>query len=123
MSETVWTEKRLEFLATLMGENVPLQEIADRIGISKRAVEGRLYWNRMTPEARAKRREAINARRRENHAKAERRITIEQVQVSARPSGEQIRQRDMRMAMPHRDLTAILCGDPKIGFSALDQRA
>lgn len=123
MSKTIWTKELLDRLAQLMAENLPVQAIADRMGISKKAVEGRLYWDRMTPEALAKRRAAVNARRRELHEKADRRITIEQVQVSARPSDEQIKQRDMRLAMPYRDLTASFFGDPPIGFSALDQRA
>lgn len=123
MSETVWTEKRLEYLALLKAQDLPIQEIADLIGVTKRTVENRFYWDRMTPEGRIKRRQNINARRRELHAKTDKRITVEQVQVAARPSEEQIKQRDVRNAMPYRDLTAFMLGDPPIGFSALDQRA
>lgn len=116
-----WTEDRLATLNAKYAEGIPLQDIADHLGTSKRTVENRLYWLRMTPERRAARREKINEYRR-SLKKGDTRVTIEQVQVSARPSDEQIRQRDTRMAMPHRDLTAILCGDPPLGFSALDAR-
>ncbi|WP_425991328.1 hypothetical protein [Afipia sp. DC4300-2b1] len=117
-----WTEERLAKLNAEYAEGIPLQDIADHLGTSKRTVENRLYWLRMTPERRAARRQKINEYRRALK-KEDTRVTIEQVQVSARPSEEQLRQRDAREMLPYRDLTAMLCGDPPIGLSALDQRA
>lgn len=114
-----WTDERLATLNAKYAEGIPLQDIADHLGTSKRTVENRLYWLRMTPERRAARRQKINEYRRALK-KGDTRVTIEQVQVSARPSEEQLRQRDAREMLPYRDLTAMLCGDPKIGESALD---
>lgn len=116
-----WTEDRLATLNAKYAEGVPLQDIADMIGTSKRTVENRLYWLRMSPERRAARRQKINEYRRS--IKKDTRVTIEQVQVSARPTADQLRDRDIRLSLPPRDLTAAFFGDPPVGRSALETRA
>ncbi len=122
MGETVWTAKRLEFLYLLRAQKVTVQEIADRLCLKKRVVENRLYWDKLTPLERTARRAKINERRRAEKLASETRITVEKIDVSARPTVEQIRSRDLRATLPYRDLTAMLCGDPPLGMSALDAR-
>ena len=39
-----------------------------------------------------------------------------------RPPDEVLAEREYRERLPHRDLTAAVCGDPKPGYSALDRR-
>lgn len=39
-----------------------------------------------------------------------------------RPSAQQFIDRDIRLALPARDLTGLILGDPPIGRSALDKK-
>lgn len=121
MNATVWDEKKLKRLYEMRKQNVRIDDMAADLGVKKRTLERRLYWDSMTPEKRKARQERIYARRREE-AKGNRRIIVEQVAVSERPGAEQIRDRDERMTLAPRDLTALFCGDPLPGHSALDKR-
>lgn len=121
MNATVWDEQRLARMNKLRADGVPLKDIANRLGVKQRTLERRLYWDDMTPDKRKARRDRIYQRRREL-ALEQPRVMIELVQVSARPTPEQIRDRDLRMMMPPRDFTALFCGDPPIGRSALDMK-
>lgn len=40
----------------------------------------------------------------------------------ARATEDMLRRRDERMSAPFRDLTAAICGDPRVGQSALDRK-
>lgn len=121
MNATVWNEQKLKRLYEMRGRNVRIEDIAESLGVNKRTLERRLYWDSMSPDQRKARRDKIYARRREE-AKDNRRIIVEQVVVSERPGAEQIRDRDERMMLAPRDLTAMFCGDPLPGHSALDKR-
>lgn len=47
---------------------------------------------------------------------------LELVNTLDRPSIEQFIDRDIRMALPARDLTGLILGDPPVGRSALDKK-
>ena len=117
----VWSEQRLATLYAMKAAGASIGEIAKAMGVLAKSVDGRLRYDAMTPAQRDERRSRVRARAIERVP--DRRALHDKVLVDARPSDEQIKQRDVRMAMPYRDLTAFMLGDPPIGFSALDQRA
>jgi hypothetical protein len=91
------------------------------IEISCVAVTGRHRWLTMTPEEREVRRALHLANRRAQEA-AVVKERVERRVASPRPSPEQLYDRDQRLALSPRSLTAALLGDPLPGRSALDRR-
>ena len=96
------------------------RKIGLALGRTKSAVTARLKLLNSTPEERKE----INknkrcgkkdtyVRRSDNHDRP----------VDIAPSPEAVRDRDVRSMSPYRDLSGAFFGDPKVGCSALDQRA
>ena len=104
-----WSAAELNRLKELIGIGMPYREIAAELGRTTRAVNhkgGKL--------------------RKKMRIKPVKAVAVEQRQApwsraSARPSDEQIADRDRR-AVAERSLTAEVFGDPEPGRSALDQR-
>lgn len=84
-------------------------------------------WTRQEDET-ARRMDEQNKPRREigrvigrsHHAVASRLRYLATLDRDWTPTPEMIEDRNVRALLPHRDLTAAFCGDPKIGQSALD---
>ena len=129
-----WTDAEWHKAKDLLTRN-STQAVAVMVGRGVGSLKEKIRWEGMTQDARDRRHAQINARRaafraanpRPKKRKSERdkhkspRI-IEYVSGGARPGPELEAERARRNAIEHRDLTAAFFGDPKPGFSALDQR-
>lgn len=116
-----WTPEELQTLTTLMGR--PLREqMAALPGRSKDSIIDKRRILRMTPEQKAKMRAMQTARAKTYYGKHFTKVEYFLPSTGATASSDMLRERDKRVAIPPRDLTAALCGDPLPGFSALDRR-
>ncbi len=97
--------------------------------ITDASVRHRYRWIRMTPAERKKRKDMLNARRRQerpsraleaaHRACAEDTIIVRSIKIPP----ETLADRARRYALEPRSLSASLLGDPLPGYSALDQMA
>ena len=113
-----WSADELETLHRMLAENKTRVEIAEALGCARARVDGRIRFERKTPEQRLaeKKRHAEWFRHRKGvHSYQESTISL------SRPTPELIEEAKLR-AMAPRSLTAEFFGDPGIGFSALDRR-
>lgn len=91
------------------------------ISISCPQIYNRYRWLTMTPAQRDHRRHTINSRRREIQASKASAQSDAVHHTKACPIA--LAERDRRLALAPRSLSAALCGDPLPGYSALDRRA
>ncbi|MDE5451306.1 hypothetical protein GWE18_00245 [Bradyrhizobium sp. CSA112] len=104
----------------LIGRGHDVASIALMIGRSREQVKGKIRWENMSAEKRQARRDRINARRNES---GEYRSTPrpDKPTITHRAPPEALAERAMRLSAPQ-TLTGAFCGDPPIGFSALDRK-
>lgn len=108
----VWTDE-IDRQARSMLATHSIEEIAKVIGCARSTCYARIDGKKYTPEHRKK-------QSCEYRTKYPARSDVET--IDPRPSVDLIRDRDVRAMLPHRDLTAAMFGDPKIGLSALEGR-
>lgn len=113
MKRKMWTQDEIDSVYRLKEAGMTPQQIAKQIGRSQTAVYFRLA-GKYDPEHRAKR----NAEYRMEYPSR-----AVDMPVDARPPMEVIAERNRRMSLPCRDLTASLFGDPPVGLSALERRS
>ena len=118
MMKNFWSPDELETLHRMLAENKTRVEIAEALGCARARIDGRIRFERKTPEQRLeeKKRKAEWFRHRTGI-----RSYREQTISSSRPSYELIEEAKLR-AMAPRSLTAEFFGDPPKGWSALDRR-
>jgi len=112
-----WTQEEIQLALKLAAEGVSQREIGLQVGRSASSVSVKLYFVRMDAAAIETYRRRRSARRKVGNP-----VVEKSIQVVNRPTPEMIRDRDVRAMLPHRDLTAAMFGDPKIGLSALEGR-
>lgn len=113
-----WGPKEWGRVKHLLDRGHSVASIALMIGRSKEQIKGKIRWETMSEEKREARRERINARRQANVPSTSRRYTPS---ITHRAHPEAIAEREKRMIAPQ-TLTGAFCGDPPIGFSALDRK-
>jgi hypothetical protein len=125
-SKDRWTDYDRARLLEMKAEGKFFSEIGRRLGRSKNAVAEQWRWLSKGEEWRARRRVETAAYRR-RWGKTQRREYLDHNQqrfvaeVVNRPSQELLADATKRLIAP-RTLTGSLCGDPPVGYSALDRR-
>jgi hypothetical protein len=119
-----WTKSESDEALRLADAGSSNDEIASLLERTPRAVAHHVCLRRLGPARKAEyNRKRNEQRQKDREAWATTRLEItHEASIIYRPTPEMLADRDRRMAMPHRDLTAVLCGDPKIGQSALEGR-
>jgi hypothetical protein len=114
-----WGAQEWKRVQHLISRGHSVASIALMIGRSKEQVKGKIRWETMDEEKRKARRDRINAR---NHAREKhlpkRHYTPT---ITHRAPAEAVADRELRMMAPQ-TLTGAFCGDPPIGYSALDRK-
>lgn len=123
MNRNKWTEEDIATLDRMLAQGYCNAEIAPKVGRSKYAVQTYRRDRARTDEDKAAKRRRANelARLRNDKPKTGRLAFGER--IIDRPTPDILRERDRRLALPPRDLTAAFCGDPLPGYSALERRA
>lgn len=121
-----WLVKESELAYELWKSGVSYQAIAERLKRNAKNVQHRIMLAKADPKLRAEiiaRKAAQNRQRIE--ARASQRVMNCTLPVSdaVETDTELLREREIRRAAQHRDLTGMLLGDPPIGFSALDRQS
>lgn len=96
------------------------RELAPELGRTFNAVNGKLHKLTMTPEQKARWRLTENKRYRDRVPAYRSKTELEI--LASRPPCEVLQEHSTRCQAPVRDLTAALCGDPPVGYSALERR-
>lgn len=116
-----WTEDELVEFREMLANGVSQKDLAERFDRSVDSIKSRIAWEKITPERRLQRNEAIKCRRAKEIKSP--RVVIERVTVETRPAQDVLAERDYRAGLTPRDLSAALMGDPLPGYSALERRA
>jgi hypothetical protein len=114
-----WTPEHDAIALEMSAADASIEDIATRLGRTKKSVSGHLRWLRLPPE-----RQALESSRRRGGDKPlpqfnQRRVA--QVPADFVPVSV-LQERDQRNALMPRSITAFIFGDPIPGRSALDQR-
>lgn len=117
-----WTADEWQRAQKLKADGRDDEQIAETLGRTRKAVRAKFQKERLTPEQRLRRAEVDRKRRRREMGP---RIVggFGLLRKPREDAIEAFRDRDTRLAAGHRDLTALICGDPPVGFSALDRRS
>jgi hypothetical protein len=114
-----WTPEHDTVAREMSAADASIEDIASRLGRTKKSVSGRLRWFRLSPARRA----FENSRRRGGDKPL---AQINQRRVAQVPADfvpdSVLLERDQRNALMPRSITAFIFGDPIPGRSALDQR-
>jgi len=118
-----WSQHDSDEAQSMHDAGASSEEIGKRFGRTASAIDMHLKLRRLGPDKCAQY-AAVRNKRRAKKAAPKQYPTERDMDasISFRPTSEMMRDRDMRAALPHRDLTGILCGDPPIGLSALEMR-
>ena len=116
-----WSQEDSDLAQKMLDEGKSYLEIGRHFCRTASGVRTHLQLRRLGPEKRKQYSKTRNAKRPKTLPTG-RPLDLEAA-VIFRPTSDMLADRDRREAMPYRDLTAFLCGDPPIGLSALDQRA
>lgn len=115
-----WTSSELEMLQEMATQQLPHVEIARLLGRSLRSVRTKLQYLKRSHECRAKEREKERQRYAAKNPYA---LGVEDREnIESRPTELMWFALHLRLSSPFRDLTGILQGDPRAGYSALDWR-
>ncbi len=128
MHRPTWTDEQTRIAAEMRAAGHTRREIAAAVGKPMTAV--RSHFDYLTlkenPERHQARRDAINRHCRAQNEKTGRTrgrpMFLHNPGPIMRASPEALADRDRRLSLPDRDLTATYCGDPKPGYSALERR-
>lgn len=120
-----WTELEVFKLRKLLNEGKTRKQIAAYLGFPLERVSSRIRHENRTPEHRkekvARARERRNANKENYKSKTVRSVIHDPVSSYGRPTLEMLAEAQRRLEAP-RSLTAEFCGDPGVGYSALDRR-
>lgn len=120
----MWTPRLDARLRRLYLAGEPRWFIADACGVEHAVIAQKLRLQRFTKIERKQRQE--NYARRKHQIKNEEISGVYSYEVRAEelpPTSRELAERAARLAIPPRDLTAMLCGDPRPGYSALERRS
>lgn len=111
-----FTDTETQELMRLLEEGWSFRAVGRALNRSTGSINERIKWLRRTPEEH----EAVNSRR--NAVRSPRGIVVSaELGKGIKPDERVLRDRDRRLALPPRNLTAAICGDPLPGSSALDR--
>lgn len=117
-----WTKAEKEAGHNLRKQGLTIQEIADHLGRTRSSVEGFFRWRKQSVDQRLRR----NQRARYVYAQKKKGLSRRAPEFGRpdflRPCPVAIADRDYRLGLPPRDLTASFFGDPPPGYSALECR-
>lgn len=124
MRGNIWTAEDWATASKMLADGADRKDIALALSRTTTQLRQKIAWEKMTPAAREGKRQRINAWR---QAKARQRpqITVRHKATSVlfeKAPKELFDERARRNAIEYRDLTGEFFGDPKPGYSALDQR-
>ena len=117
-----WPKHDSDRASRLSAQGKTHAQIGAILGRSAAAVSMHLFEKRMTPERKQQHKEMKLRSRIRRKVEPSTRPIDKSIQIISRPTPEMIADRDRREAMPHRDLTGALLGDPPVGLSALEGR-
>lgn len=118
-SAASWSDAEKATALRMKADGAKPVEIAAALGRTEKSVRAKIYTMQMNQAQRLRDNATRNARRYDSDQG--RRAAGIGIAVSMAPDIDAIDERNRRIAAPHRDLTALLCGDPPLGFSALDR--
>jgi hypothetical protein len=122
MSANVWSGEHIDRLKQMNSEGTSYEDIAEVLGRSVKSIKAKLAMLRMTTEQlrayRAKKRKYAADQYPGRKAIGSGFSDL----PGARPDEDIIAERDRRLALSPRSLTAAFCNDPLPGYSALDRR-
>lgn len=126
-----WPVGMWERVRALLESEMTYKAVSAELGIPEQSLHSKAKWERMSPEQRTRKnlrsKSYRNARRKATRSKpydvtmSPPRLQFERAII--RPSQDLLAERDHRLSLQPRDLTAEFCGDPKPGYSALERRA
>jgi hypothetical protein len=113
-----WQPEEWIRVKNLIDRKHNLDYIALVSGRSKEQIKGKIRWETMSEEKRQERRDRLN-----KYRATVRTITRVKppIMTHRAPPAERLAERAMRLMAPQ-TLTGAFCGDPPVGFSALDRK-
>lgn len=118
-----WSAEEWQRAQELKASGSDYDQIAELLGRSRKAVKAKFQHMHRTP---AQQEHRIEYQRRKRDRKREYQKSGRQAagldNARELPAGEIFIERNERLALQPRDLTAAFCGDPLPGYSALDKR-
>jgi hypothetical protein len=121
----IWTRAEFKRAKELLSQGLSYKLVAESLGRTDTQLHDKLVYESKSPEWHERKRNTINARRRAQAAARPIQVPRDPVyamRIERAPAAVVI-ERDHRQSLSPRSLTALLCGDPLPGFSALERRA
>jgi hypothetical protein len=116
-----WAAEEWQRAQDLQKQGLGFDDIAVRLNRSGRAVRAKFAKENLTAEQRQQRAEYQRLRRSEE-IKTRQIAGVTFAKVPTREAASAFAQRDRKLALTPRNLTAAILGDPLPGYSALDRR-
>lgn len=120
-SQKPWSDEDRERAWELRNQGLTYQQIAEKIYRTRDAVSFFFHAARVGPERVKSYQENSRRTPREKTILSSRPLDHE-CAVIHRPTPQMLADRDKRLALPPRDLTGAMFGDPPLGLSALERR-
>lgn len=117
-----WTPEEWKLAQTLRGQELGFDDIAVRLGRTGKAVRAKFAKENLTAEQRQQRANYLRSKR-EAQIKTRQISGMTFMRVQPRETVAAFTERNHRLSLAPRDLTAAIFGDPLPGYSALDRRA
>lgn len=121
MRKERWKAYEWQRVKDLLERGYRIAAVAAMVGRTADEISSKKQWESMSEERKQQRRDRINANR-QRYTEQQRTGHLRgAVSLTHRASPEALWLRDIRMSAPQ-TLTGLICGDPRIGFSALDKK-
>lgn len=120
-----WSEQQQTMLRRLYMAGEPRAIIASTMGVTEDAIKHRIEATGFTKDETKARRiayKALRYQRMKEEIRSPYDYSYKRV-AEERPSAEVLAERGTRLSIAPRDLTALICGDPRPGYSALERRS
>lgn len=123
MKSERWTDAEFARALDLRSQGLTPEKIGPLLGRSTKAVKSRFRWHEMTPAEREARNE-YERQRRVGQSKTLSKVAGVKFEAhKSQVPPDVISERNRRINLSARDLTASFFGDPLPGYSALERRA
>ena|SRR6187402_1434207 len=122
MTTNPWSEKDTMTAQEMNASGVAHEIIAQKLGRSVKAINARLAWIRLPPEKKEQRLDKKRKYSNEQYSGRKAKGVGFFTPSSAHPDTRILEERNARLALAPRDLTAAFFGDPLPGYSALEKR-
>lgn len=118
-----WSDEETLRLQQLVESGADQQSISRELGRSERAVRHRISWLTMTPEQKQRQANYERNRRRNQNKTSSKDAGIKFNDYRAVVPSAVLAEREHRINLEYRSITAAVFGDPPIGYSALERLA